>query len=283
MYGTSYCGAPFAWRRADVLDLEPINCPANTWGGNPWPADLSEVNFWTSQIHNLARTPIMTYRAIGETTDCMIPGNNLWQDFLASVYVAQPDIGQFLLDCGNIPSCPSIDADCTTGPHQWDAVCAEDALDWLAGYTRDSVMQNVSTHTGVTLIAEDDVRFYHFTVERTDPADFGRVVWFTPNPNAIGFLPPNQSFGSGPHNLNRLKIFADTPWSLLDTTNAADPLEVHTTYAVVNQVRGYVNPPSAVYKDNVLQTQGVDWTHDAAAKTIEFASGAPNAKWTIVP
>jgi poly(3-hydroxybutyrate) depolymerase len=30
MYGTSYCGAPFAWRRADVLDLEPINCPANT-------------------------------------------------------------------------------------------------------------------------------------------------------------------------------------------------------------------------------------------------------------
>jgi hypothetical protein len=103
------------------------------------------------------------------------------------------------------------------------------------------------------------------------------------HPNAIGFLPPNQSFGSGPHNLNRLKIFADTPWSLLDTTNAADPLEVHTTYAVVNQVRGYVNPPSAVYKDNVLQTQGVDWTHDAAAKTIEFASGAPNAKWTIVP
>ena len=69
MYGASYCSDPFAWRRADVLDLGQVVCPGSTWGGATWPATIADVSCWTSQIHNLARSPVRTYHTIGETDE----------------------------------------------------------------------------------------------------------------------------------------------------------------------------------------------------------------------
>ncbi|MEM7245577.1 MAG: hypothetical protein AAF533_09550 [Acidobacteriota bacterium] len=287
----SYCDDAFQWRRADIMDLEPIDCPSNTWNGNAWPPEVDEVRYWTSQIHNLARTPIRTYRAIDETNDCMIPGNDLWQDFLLSAYGSTPLIDEYVFDCVSDPACPitSVMPDCVLGQggfnpkHQWDAVCADRALDWLDGHTRSSTMDAVNSATGITLVAEDEVRFYHYSVVRTDPGDFGRLVTFRPQVNAIGFLNPNPSFGVGPHNLERIRIFAASPWSLLDVTDTINPVLLNTNYDVTMQVKGYATQPSDVLKNGMTQPFGTVWTYDSTKNQVEFdtTSGANN--WEIIP
>lgn len=280
-YDGDYCSATWNWRRADILDLLPISCPGNTYVGT-WPPTYSDVSYWNSQIQNLARTPIRTHHAVGEQNDCMIPMNELLEDWLVSVWPVAPILDVF--NCISDPNCPvppSIPPDCSPSAHLWSAVCAERALDWLDQSTRTGVMNAVSGVTGLLLIAEDNQRAYNYEVLRTNPNDFARVLSYTPEANALEFLFTSlPAYGSSVPNINRLTIYTNEVWSSLKTTDTVNWLEIRTNFPMAVRVRGYATPPTDVYLGGV---PNAPYTYDPVAKTVEFSAGIGHQRWEIEP
>lgn len=275
LYGNqSYCQDPFRWRRATVLDLE-VPCPGN-YASN-WPPLPTDVEFYNSQIHNLARTPIKTYYATPED-NCQISMNDLLASWLATYYGVQNLIQPF--NCGPV-TCDSIDPDCTPNAHMWDAVCADDALDFLEAHTRDSVMTDVYGGQGIILCAEDNKRFYDFKVKRIDPDDFGRIHWFKPSSSqSIGFLALNPTLGTGTPNISELTILANSQYlTFLDTSLE---IEIHSNYPTTMKVKGYATQPSDVILDG---SGSQPFTYNANSKIVTFTTGSsPTTEvWRIVP
>jgi pimeloyl-ACP methyl ester carboxylesterase len=272
--GDDYCTDPFKWRQATVLDLEPITCPGTTYNG-VWPPTTAEVSFYNSQIQNLARTPLRTYYADAEPL-CLRQMNDLLASWLGQYYGVTGLVSEF--DCVT-SNCMSDPPDCTPSAHMWDAVCADDALNFLEGHTRTSTIASAYAGQGIILCAEDNKRYYDFKVVRTNSNDFGRIHWFKPSSSgSIGFLAPNPMLGSATHNIAELTILAGSPWiPFLDSTQ---DVEIRTKWSMKVHVGGYPNPPS----DVVLVGSGSQTiNHDPQKKTVTFTTGNGDETWIIIP
>lgn len=300
IFGSSYCNSPFAWQRASILDAEievhsTLNCGDPNWMG---PLTVDDIDYWTSQAHNIGYLPVQMFYSDGETGNTLQEVNQYYELWLNTHYPPSVDrIHEF--DCVAGSPCASTPPDCDpappstpgTAPHQWDTVCADLALDYFTGKTRSGHLRGLDH--GVLLCAESNRRYDHFTPTLTsidgngNVTDFGRIVWSIPSENEVAFAKATGVATSADraHNLATIRIHTDgfTPF---DTTSGV--FAVHTTYPVQIVVEGYSSAPLAIYGTDAL-TQvtwllllGNDYTWDAGAQTITFNAPAGSYAWSIV-
>jgi len=240
----------FWWQRAGVMTLY---CGASCVASNAF----QDVSYWDSQIHNIAALPIRLFYEQGEASNTRMAGSNQYLASWLGTGVLQ------VHDCA-APGCSSGQPDCndsTSGlpnHHQWDTVCADDALNFLQPNTLSAHLANVRS-AGLVLCAENDRRYLHFRVQRANSNDFGRVQWSTqPLVNQITLESPSAP-GHGPFvpNVARVIVVGDDP-----SLGTVDPLSALDTGSIV-RVR-------TTYSLNFLGVSGYD---SGSAPTVAYDNG----------
>ena len=296
--GIPYCSNRFEWRRANVLDIDEsfvdfTNCCSSAQVGSCFlgTPTSNEVAFLHSQLHNISYQPYSSYYTTVETAPANVPWLATMNDIVNDWRLFWYPSGDTLttpVSCG--VACGTGTTSCPGAGHNWSAVCADDALDFFddgllpprrLGDWWDLVHAG-SASVNRTLLAVDGDRYFYFRAQRTDPNDFGRLVWRVFPPSHAST--PNRVQITGPvapatMNITTLTIEAgNDPYTVLDAA-VAQNLWIETPNAIDLQIVGYSSAPVQVWQET--PTGDVAWPSTYAGGVLSFTTAAGANTWRI--
>lgn len=309
MNGLLYCGNEFEWRRATTFDMDmtwgPNSACGDTMCGSD-PVGTPVIDLLQSQISNVVFLPThlyyLTYSPTGlQETKAIVEPNDELHTWIHSIWPNSPYY-LTVLDCANPPACDRVSSACTSagpppccGPgcnvlHKWENVCSE-----LVEYffhpvnarplTKQLFLNRVNNQVNLTLMAEDDKRYYHFEPVRQDDYDFARISW------SYGEIDNSMTFtDTAAPNLDRLRIRADDQYGVLRQGDASSgdaeiriltPVEWTGTDPVWVELTGYPQEPTQLDVTQ-LDSAGNPATLDTSNGLV-WSSTSESISWEVRP